>query len=64
MKDPTYVQAEIEANPVWKLAHLMSEMDNDNAPLGWSEYIPLARLLLEKFVLTERVAAPPGETGA
>jgi len=42
MPDPTYDKELIDANPVWKLAFLMSETDNDNAPIGWSAYIRIA----------------------
>jgi hypothetical protein len=59
--DPTYVKTEIEANPEWKLAHWMSEIDNDNAPIGWGRYIPLARAILAKFDLTERDVTPAPE---
>jgi hypothetical protein len=52
--DPTYVTAEIQANPVWAFAFRLSEIDNDNAPLGWSRYLPLARWLLATFEMTER----------
>jgi hypothetical protein len=54
MKDPTYVQAEIDANPEWKLAHRLSEVDNDNAPIGWYRYAPLARWLLRTFDMKEK----------
>ncbi len=46
MNDPTYVQEEIDANPEWKLAFLLSEIDNDNAPLGWSKYNFIAGCLI------------------
>jgi hypothetical protein len=32
-----------------RLAHILSEMHNDNAPLGWERYRGLANLLLLKF---------------
>lgn len=51
MTDPTYVQELININPVWKLAFFMSEIDNDNAPIGWGKYIILARAILEKYKL-------------
>ena len=51
MPDPTYVKAEIDGNPTWRLAFWLSEIDNDNAPIGWSRYIALARALLDKFNL-------------
>ena len=57
MSDPTYVKAQIEANPKWALAFRLSEVDNDNAPIGWARYIPLAGWLLDTFNLI------PKETG-
>lgn len=51
MSDPTYDQSKIEANPDWKLAFLLSELDNDFAPIGWSRYIALASALRLKFEL-------------
>lgn len=57
VSDPTYVQAEIEANPIWHLAWRLSEVDNDNAPLGWGRYIPLAHWLLYTFDLKEKAHA-------
>lgn len=53
-RDPTYVRAEIEANPDWALAFLMSEIDNDGAPIGWGKYISLATSLREKFTLASK----------
>ena len=47
MSDPTYVKEEIDANPEWKLAFLLSEIMNDGAPLGWSKYIWIAKCLLD-----------------
>lgn len=49
MKDPTYVQSEIQARPAWALAFRLSEWDNDNAPIGWSAYLPEAQTLLSHF---------------
>jgi len=54
MNDPTYIKTEIEANSVWKLAFRISEFDNDNAPIGWGKYIPLARWLIANYMMTER----------
>jgi hypothetical protein len=51
MQDPTYVKELIEDNEIWRLAFLMSEIDNDNAPVGWGKYIHLARYLLDKYEL-------------
>ena len=47
--DPTYERESIDSDPVWRLAFLMSEIDNDRAPIGWGRYISLARSLLLKF---------------
>lgn len=49
MPDPTYVKKTIEANPVWDLAFVLSEISNDNAPIGWSQYITVARCLLAHY---------------
>lgn len=45
--DPTYDELEIEANWVWRIAFLLSELYNDNAPLGWSKYIPAAEKAID-----------------
>jgi hypothetical protein len=47
LPDPTYDRAAIDANPVWKLAFHLSELHNDNAPIGWSAYIPEAKARIE-----------------
>lgn len=49
MADPTYVTEEIQANPEWELAFSLSEIDNDNAPIGWARYIPMALCLLANY---------------
>lgn len=54
LDDPTYDKKLIDQNPVWKLAFWMSEIDNDNAPIGWAKYTILAGAFLDKFVLTEK----------
>ncbi len=46
MNDPTYDRVAIDANPTWRLAFLLSELQNDNAPLGWGKYIWIAESLL------------------
>ena len=56
--DPTYVRAQIDANPAWRLAWRLSEVDNDNAPIGWSRYIGLASWLLQTFTMIEKA---PGQ---
>lgn len=52
--DPTYVRAEIDANPVWQLAFRLSEVHNDHAPLGWSHYIGLADWLIQHYTMHPR----------
>lgn len=49
MEDPTYVKKEIDENPEWELAFALSEMQNDNAPIGWARYITLANMILAVF---------------
>lgn len=49
MTDPTYVREEIAKNPEWDLAFVLSEIQNDLAPLGWSKYISTAKCLLAAF---------------
>ena len=44
---------EIDADPIWKLAFLMSEIDNDLAPIGWSRYIHLAENLQRIYKMEE-----------
>jgi len=39
-----------------RLAHVLSEMHNDNAPLGWERYRPLAIMLMDKLTITSVVA--------
>ena len=47
--DPTYVKAAINANPTWQLAFYLSELQNDNAPLGWGNYIWIADCLRANY---------------
>lgn len=49
MDDPTYVKDEIQNNPIWKLAWTLSEVCNDNAPIGWGRYIREADYLLRFY---------------
>ena len=60
MSDPTYNVKEIGANPVWDLAFVLSEIQNDAAPIGWSKYIPVAEYLIKAFAIRGRAT---GETG-
>lgn len=53
MSDPTYVKEEINANPVWKLAFILSEIQNDGAPIGWGKYIWIAQCLINYVDLKE-----------
>lgn len=48
MNDPTYDTKLINAKPEWKIAFMLSELFNDNAPIGWSKYIPAAIEAIEK----------------
>lgn len=57
MKDPTYDLERIEKDPVWGMAYILSECYNDKAPIGWSNYIWVARLLNEKYGKPERPTA-------
>ncbi len=43
MSDPTYDRGRIEADPVWRIAFLLSECLNDGAPIGWGRYIWIAK---------------------
>lgn len=48
LSDPTYVKAEIDANPAWRRAWELSELFNDNAPIGWSNFIEQAEIDIAK----------------
>lgn len=52
--DPTYVQEEIDANPKWQLAFSLSEIQNDNAPIGWGKYIYVAECLLANYSIKRK----------
>jgi hypothetical protein len=52
--DPTYVKDEIDANPEWELAFTLSELLNDEAPIGWSKYIGMARCLLAAYEIKRK----------
>lgn len=39
MNDPTYVRAVIDTKPEWREAFRLSEIYNDNAPIGWAQCI-------------------------
>jgi hypothetical protein len=54
MADPTYDRKEIDADPTWKLAWVMSEIENVNAPIGWGSYIYLAEALMRHYEMQER----------
>lgn len=57
MSDPTYVREEISANPEWDLAFVLSEIMNDNAPIGWGRYISTAQCLLAAFDIKRKTPA-------
>lgn len=63
MSDPTYVKSEIEANPAWELAFTLSEIENDNAPIGWSHYIPTAECLLAAYEIKRKPSWHPQQRG-
>lgn len=52
--DPTYDIREIEKNPEWDVAFVLSEIYNDDAPLGWSKYIDAAKCLLATFEIKRK----------
>jgi hypothetical protein len=52
--DPTYVKSEIESKPEWELAFSLSEFMNDNAPIGWSKYILMAKYLLVLYEIRRK----------
>lgn len=54
MSDPTYVLEEINANPLWQLAFSLSEIMNDNAPIGWSKHIYAAECLLANYTIKRK----------
>jgi hypothetical protein len=60
MNDPIYRSDLINADPIWKLAFELSEVDNDDAPLGWSAYVPMARHLLSRYRLIEKLGQRSG----
>lgn len=49
MNDPTYQIDIIKGNNVWHLAYIISEFENDNAPIGWGKYISLASHLINRL---------------
>lgn len=52
--DPTYIKSEIDADPIWALAWRLSELDNDNAPIGWYRYTNMSKWLLNTFHMEKR----------
>lgn len=55
--DPTYVKEDIEKDPVDSLAFALSEIMNDNAPIGWSKYRPHAANLLANYYIAPKQKA-------
>lgn len=49
MPDPTYDKKAIKKNKVWYVAFVLSEIMNDEAPIGWSKYISTAEHLFASF---------------
>lgn len=60
LNDPTYNMDEIRANPEWHIAWAISEGLNDNAPIGWSRYIPAVQALRCYFTIEPK----PTDEGA
>jgi hypothetical protein len=54
MSDPTYEKELIMRDPVWELAFIMSEIMNDNAPIGWGKYISAAGCLLSNYEMKRK----------
>jgi len=54
MNDPTYDMELIKSKPTWYLAWRISEVDNDNAPIGWWKYINIASWLHSRFEMIEK----------
>jgi hypothetical protein len=55
VSDPTYNRDEIAKNPEWQqLAFDLSEIQNDNAPIGWSKYIFVAKCLLGLYEMKRK----------
>jgi hypothetical protein len=46
------------AKTIDRLAHILSEMHNDLAPIGWERYRSLATLLLAKLPIKATVDDP------
>lgn len=53
--DPSYETEKINADPVWELAFTLSEIMNDNAPIGWGRYIFVAKCLLDTYEIKRKV---------
>lgn len=56
LNDPTYRKADIDANPVWELAHFLSELLNDTAPVGWSRYIFQAEQIMQAYDIKRKTS--------
>ena len=54
MTDPTYDKKEIDSNLAWQLAFSLSEIMNDNAPIGWGKYIPASECLLANWEIRRK----------
>lgn len=49
MSDPTYDRTEINKNPEYLIAFILSELGNDEAPIGWSVYLTDAKVILQEL---------------
>ena len=50
----TYNMEEINKNPVDELAFTLSEIMNDNAPIGWTRYRGHAQCLLDNYEIKRK----------
>ena len=63
MNDPTYNTEQINNDPVWRVAFVLSEIMNDNAPIGWSKYIFVAKCLLSTFEIRPKIGLTAQKEG-
>jgi hypothetical protein len=61
--DPTYIKDEISNKPEWELAFTLSEIMNDNAPIGWGKYVGPAKCLLDSYIIQRKQKAQPQKLG-
>lgn len=57
MNDPTYDKEAIKARLEWDLAWVLSQIIDDNAPIGWSKHIFTAKCLLAHYDIKRKPQA-------